>query len=426
MKLINKFIFICTLLIASLTLYSCNSKNNLVDYASQLKLEGSCENSTFLSNGLGEVELFNPVDGDTAWFKEKNQEIKIRFCSVDTPESTGKIEPWGLKAKNYTTEKLENAASIVLQSEDGQEAKLDSTGTRYVGFVWYKGEQDTEYRNLNLELVQNGYSKNKWKDGNLYKDIFSKAATQALENKLFVFSDDQDPEYDYTSGVEVNLKELNENGEKYFYKRVFFEGLVTRRQDNHAYAQQVIDGKNYGILIYLGYDSTLLDNLSPFKTGNKIRISGFVQKHNDFYQIAGCSYNAFNDGFIDKYPTFCHTLEKNLAVVPHLLTRGEELTTNGNQLFRTLVKFNQLKVTKVYSSNETIGDQIAKEMTITCVDEDGSTVQLRTGSLYAGPNKPITENHFIGKKISSVCGIVDNYKGVFQIRIVDWKDVVIQ
>ena len=80
------------------------SDNDMVDYVAQAHLTdfstyGTYENKNFLDNGIGLCELYNPVDGDTAHFYQKETEdgrksrlVKVRFYGIDTPESTGKIQ----------------------------------------------------------------------------------------------------------------------------------------------------------------------------------------------------------------------------------------------------------------------------------------------------------------------------------------------
>ena len=75
---------------------------------------GAGQSRDFFVDGIGEVELRNPIDGDTAHFNAKNSSnstyIKTRFYGIDTPESTGQIQLWGKSASKFTSEKLRNAA----------------------------------------------------------------------------------------------------------------------------------------------------------------------------------------------------------------------------------------------------------------------------------------------------------------------------
>lgn len=35
---------------------------------------------------------------------------------------------------------------------------VDSNGTRYLGYVWYRNSESDTFKNLNLELTENGYT----------------------------------------------------------------------------------------------------------------------------------------------------------------------------------------------------------------------------------------------------------------------------
>ena len=92
-----------------------------------------------MRDGVGAVTLHKHVDGDTAHFKDGNQVVQIRFNGVNTPESTGKIEPWGHAASEFTESNLRNAKTIIIETEPSQNTGgpiADSTGTRYLGWVW--------------------------------------------------------------------------------------------------------------------------------------------------------------------------------------------------------------------------------------------------------------------------------------------------
>ena len=76
-----------------------------IDYAASVKLDMS-------SNTLKqEVTVHAYIDGDTTHFNVPETVmpggvLKARYLAINTPESTGKIEPWGKTASNYTKEPL--------------------------------------------------------------------------------------------------------------------------------------------------------------------------------------------------------------------------------------------------------------------------------------------------------------------------------
>ena len=99
-----------------------------VDYASQVKFNPNS------GKAHAEVEVKSYIDGDTTHFFIDNSIIpegyvKARYLGINTPESTGIIEPWGKKASNYTKTQLQKATSIIIES-DTANWDLDSTGGR--------------------------------------------------------------------------------------------------------------------------------------------------------------------------------------------------------------------------------------------------------------------------------------------------------
>ncbi len=418
MKSINKVICAFVLVFSLLVLASCGEKD--IDYVAKLKLETSYENKEFVKDGIGKVELYQTVDGDTAWFTSGGIQIKIRFASVDTPESTGQIEPWGKAASKFTGNILEKATTLVLESHNGQKPSLDTTGTRYLAFIWYRMNETSELRNLNLEIVQEGYSISKVSGDAKYQDEFNTATTQALRKKLYVYSSAEDPDFDYSNGPELNIKEVVEKAKDLLGTRVNFEAYVTRRDGNYAYVENAVDNVRYGILVYLGYTATLPQ---AFKTGNKLRVHGFVQEYNGQYQISGCSYDMFEVGSTsDEYAKYVRVLKTNVPLDPTVIT-AEQMNT-GKINFRTLVTIKNITVEKITTSDTMVDDGFAKEMTLTCKSGD-STIQVRVSEIYVN-GVAINESSFRGAKsnIASLTGILDIYNGTYQIRLVSMADVV--
>jgi micrococcal nuclease len=155
-----------------------------VDYADKLKLD-------MTSSSLKQeatVHIF--IDGDTTHFNVPTSVVpegilKARYLAINTPESTGRIEPWGKAASNFTKEKLKDATSIILESDDDK-WNADSTGGRYLVWVWYKTADMTEYRNLNLEILQNGLAIASNSAQNRYGETCMSAIKQAQAEKLHV------------------------------------------------------------------------------------------------------------------------------------------------------------------------------------------------------------------------------------------------
>ena len=167
-----------------------------VDYVSQLKFD---KNS---GRKYVKVDIKLLIDGDTTHFYISNEDreqfpvgqqirndgvLKLRYLGIDTPESTGQIQEWGKTASNFNKSKLSDATEIYVESNDGN-WNLDSTGSRYLGYVWYKNASDTEFKCLNLEILQEGLSYAKSLGDLCYKDVFQKTYSQSNSLELPVFS----------------------------------------------------------------------------------------------------------------------------------------------------------------------------------------------------------------------------------------------
>ena len=137
-----------------------------VDYAAAVKLDMTSDTAKQV------VTVKSFIDGDTVHFHVPEQVmpqgvLKARFLAVNTPESTGKIEEYGKAASRFTREKLENAREILIESEtSGWDP--DSTGDRYLVWIWYRTDDTEEYRNLNIEILQNGLAIANSAAGNRY------------------------------------------------------------------------------------------------------------------------------------------------------------------------------------------------------------------------------------------------------------------
>lgn len=187
------------------------------EYTDGLKLTETYASKDFLTQGIEAVTLLRVVDGDTAHFLNGNGEtIKIRFLGINTPESTGTIAPWGKKASSYTKIKLMNATEIVIESEViNQAAELDSTGGRYLGYVWYRPSATADLRLLNLEIIEQCFSYFTGDPGTKYGTTFQTAFIEAYATNLRVFGE-TDPDYSYSTTVmEITIAELRNNYSSY-------------------------------------------------------------------------------------------------------------------------------------------------------------------------------------------------------------------
>ena len=121
-KFLAKLFSIISIFALAFTFASCGSETSesseeteeFIDYTDQLKLDMTT------SRVREEVTVYNHVDGDTTHFNcswAKDGVLKARYLAIDTPESTVKVEEWGKTAAIFTRSKLENAESIIIESD---------------------------------------------------------------------------------------------------------------------------------------------------------------------------------------------------------------------------------------------------------------------------------------------------------------------
>lgn len=84
-----------------------------------------------------QVTFSKCVDGDTAKFLLKGEEITVRFLAVDTPETkhpTKGKEPFGQEASDYTCKRITNGKKILLEYDENSEKK--DKYDRVLAWVW--------------------------------------------------------------------------------------------------------------------------------------------------------------------------------------------------------------------------------------------------------------------------------------------------
>ena len=218
--------------------------------------------------------FLNYVDGDTTHVETLNlgYTVKIRYLSIDTPESTSEIEEWGLSASNYSKyiysgdehykETIEDTtdfegtgvqagmSSIILIAQDAaihaedltmEDLALESTdqGTypattdgnqRSLAYVWYSTvdraacadlqEFKDSFRCLNLEMVYQGFSfgvgSRESTSDYIYR-MFDAAHLSAQANHRHIFSGLEDNNYYYYEEKpvqELTLEQLYKSAQK--------------------------------------------------------------------------------------------------------------------------------------------------------------------------------------------------------------------
>ena len=223
----------------------CRAPNNWVNGQKQ-PAPTTGKNSVFI----------NYVDGDTTHVETYNLKytVKIRYLSIDTPESTSEIEEWGLTASNYSKyiysgkEEYKNAirqttdftgvqagaTSLILMSQEftknaetatvadlnkgttknGKYAATTDGNQRNLAYVWYSTAQNPTkdtFRCLNLEMVYQGFSSGigSKTDTSLYMyKMLAGAGASAEANKRHMFSGMDDNNYFYYEREDVKVQPL--------------------------------------------------------------------------------------------------------------------------------------------------------------------------------------------------------------------------
>lgn len=421
-----------------------------VDIASKVKFDKNSGRANV------EVTVHAFIDGDTTHFNVPTSIVptgilKARYLGINTPESTGIIEPWGKKASNYTRETLSKATSIYIES-DNASWNVDSTGGRYLVWVWYKTAEMTEYRNLNIEILQQGLAFGSNAADNAYSEHTMGALNQAKQLKLYVFSKDKDPDFYYGGAMNVTLKELKLNYEPYKDKLVRFEAVVVKRSSATVYLEEY-DAETdmyYGMQVFCGYNASG-DVMKALSVGNRVVMVGTLQYYElgGTWQISNIKYSVdmmdptgalskdgihkIGEGFSPSYSEVSASDIVSGKLTLGVITEdeeGNEISTPtefkyGELAHYSTVTVKNLTVDSVYTTtNETSDDKGA--MSITCKAEDGTTIVVRTEVLLDADGNLVTEETFpIGTKIT-VRGIIDSYNGEYQVRVFAINDVTFE
>ena len=301
LKVLIAILLIFTLGACSEVGYIADNTEHYDTITNTLKLTKSYEGKSFLTDGIGKATVISYTDGDTTRFRlEQGDDIVIRYHSVDTRESTGDVEKWGKAASNFTKEQLKKAVEVVLEAP-GDRAEHDSYGVRYLGYVWYRESTSADFKCLNLELVENGYSENTGVNTSKYPyyEYFDKAQKFAESIKLRLYSDLDDPLFT-TDPIPITIKEFKDNPQEYFNEdadsgskvifTAYLESVHTSSSGTYTYIASEIgeDNQKYSINVYAGYASSAA---STMPLGHLYVIVGRIAKYSGAYQISGINYN---------------------------------------------------------------------------------------------------------------------------------------
>ncbi len=408
-----------------------NDKIELIDYVSSLTLDMTSntkkqevEVKLYIDGDTTHFDPINPTAEDREQFDKTQGYIKARYIAIDTPESTGAIEEWGKKASNFTHDKLASARKIIVES-DTDKWDIDSTGERYVLWVWYLPEGATEYRNLNLEILQEGLARGSSTANNRYGEKANLALMQAQRAKLYVFSGEKDPDFYYGSAIPLSLKQLRCYASEYNTKKVVVTGTVVAQFNNSVYIEEydVETGMYFGMPVFYGYTSGKL--LEILSYGNRVKVVGTLSAFHGSYQISGVApYDPFDPDHEDN----CQIIEKDKSPA-YVETEAKEIVSGnldirfikevpdsepvvdtvkieyGEAVTSTTVMVKDLKVTKAYTTNN--GGKNDGAISLTCQAPDGTVITVRTEVLKEN-GVIVTQDRYVGKTIT-VKGLIERY-----------------
>lgn len=400
MRFFKKFLISLCAVVGFVSLVSCSNNETSDDYQNitkTLKLTKAYEGKHFVNDGIGAATVVSIADGDTATFELiDGMHVTIRFYNIDTPESTGKVQKWGKSASNFTKGKINGASDIVLEATSTP-ASNDSYGVRYLGYVWYRDSADDQFKNLNLEIVENGYSRSTAATIDPYFTYFRDADKFAAEKKLHVQGDDEDPNYTDTPEI-TTLKTIVEdiakgNESKYYNPEssdgmgayVRFDAYVKRHEvrgtssaTNYYYVASYEDGEEYTFTLYGGYSSDSIN--SYIVTGNMYSFVGYIQYYNGSFQVAiGGTYQALKTG-----PKLMNLVQKGYYVTFDSSNERYSLTTETSLL-------SDLTITSVNVNN---GQAVVVG---TAKNTDSGTEESYTLTVVLGENENF--NYTVGQKI---------------------------
>jgi hypothetical protein len=297
-------------------------------------------------------------------------------------------------------------------------------------WVWYQPKGSDTYRNLNVELLQEGLAWGSKTSDCRYGTVCGKAINVANAHGLGVYSKDKDPDFYYGSAVELDLFELRTNIDKYEGKRVAFNATVVWRDGWNVYVEDYHEATNmvYGMTIFFGYNGALNDAM---QVGNRLRIVGNLTNNENYgYQMSSLSYDLMDT----TNPENVHVLGKETVVyhettIPTLLGEitlqievvgddGEPKLEDKTFKYGQLALSSAVSMTNLYVKSvktQASGNSIGA-LTLTCEDVQGNEIEVFTGVLKNADGTTVTADVFEGKTIDVLKGVVDYHYG-YQIKV---------
>lgn len=151
--------------------------------------------------GLVQATVTSVVDGDTFHvILENGKKEKVRLIGVDTPETSGQVEPYGKEASQYTKKRLlKRKIWLELDVEE-----RDRYG-RLLAYVWLEspGERKKDEARIragmyNAELLLKGYAQVMTVPPNVkYVDYFTEYQREARDDNRGLWGLDQGTQEEY-------------------------------------------------------------------------------------------------------------------------------------------------------------------------------------------------------------------------------------
>lgn len=116
------------------------------------------ENNKIDKSNFEEAYVKRVVDGDTIIVTINKKDYRVRFIGIDTPESTTKIEEYGIEASNYTKEML-TGKTVYLEKDVRNTDKYD----RLLRYIWLEipneiSSTEISEKMFNAILLKEGYA----------------------------------------------------------------------------------------------------------------------------------------------------------------------------------------------------------------------------------------------------------------------------
>ncbi len=212
---------------------------------------------------------------------------------------------------------------------------------------------------------------------------------------------------------------------------------MTVNADSTVYVEEYDPATDmyYGISVFYGYNLNGA-GLEILKVGNRVRIVGSCQYYaaGGTYQIADVAYKmmkpndpsnlqligsgyeaAFTEIDADRF---------NSGNVDIVFEDGTSRTYAYADLIQgTTVSLSDLDVESIYTTNNPASSSNGA-MTLHCVTQNGTKIDVRTAVLYDDNRDLITASAYEGRTIS-VKGIVEAYGSSYQIKVLSAEHITI-